>query len=130
MTAVALQRLPLVTLGAVALMLAAACAGAPTPSVSPGPSPAPTPTPAPSPTPVADLSAAQLRYLLLDQFSPISWCDPDFYPIQRQDEQISADEHWAEIVADAATYAAIVDHLGIDSSRDPADLDAAERLAV
>lgn len=121
------QRLPLVTLGAMAIVLAAACGGSPVPSGSPGPSPTPTPSPTPSPVPTAELSATQLRYLLLDQFAPLSWCDPDFYPIQRQDEQQSADEHWAEITADSDTFSAIAAHLGLDP--DP-DLGANERLAV
>ena len=131
---VAVHRVPLFAVTVLAVLAATACAGAPGPSTSPGASPAPTaspsPTPAPSATPTAALSPAQLRYILLDQFSPISWCDPDFYPIQRQDEQQSADERWAEIIADAPTYPAIIDHLALDPGRDPAGLDAAERLAV
>jgi hypothetical protein len=105
----------------------ARCAVAPAPSGSPGPTPSPSPSP--SPTPATGLSQAELRYALLAEFSPISWCDPDFYPIARQDEQISADEHWPEIVADQPTYRAITEHLGI-AGADPAVLDAAERLAV
>jgi hypothetical protein len=75
------------------------------------------------------LSLAELRYALLAQFSPISWCDSDFYPVAHQDEQVSADQHWSEIVADQPTYAVITDHLGINGD-DPAALDPAARLAV
>ena len=125
MRTMALQRLPLVTLLGSLLVLAVACSGAPMPSGSPGPGP----TGSPTPQPTAELSVAQLRYALLARFSPISWCDPDFYPIARQDEQVSADEHWAQIVADQPTYAAITDHLGI-AGDDPAALGPAERLAV
>jgi len=126
----ALHRLPLVTLLGTLLALAVACSGTPAPSGSPGPSPTPTPAPSPSPSPIGALSPAELRFALLAQFSPISWCDPDFYPIQRQDEQVSADEHWAEIIADTATYDAIVAHLGLDGAVAAADRSAAERLAV
>jgi len=129
MRPMALQRLPLVTLLGALLALAVACSGTPAPSGSPGPSPTPSPSPSPSPSPIGALSPAELRYALLAQFSPISWCDPDFYPIQRQDEQVSADEHWSEIVADQPTYAAITHQLGI-AGDDPAALGQAERLAV
>jgi hypothetical protein len=121
----ALLRLPLVILLGSLLALAGACSGTPAPSGSPGPGP----TGSPTPTPTAELSGAQLRYALLAEFAPISWCDPDFYPIARQDEQVSADEHWAQIVADEPTYTAITDHLGIVGD-DPTALDPAERLAV
>ena len=130
------RRLPLVTLALIALAMAAACSATPTPSGTPGPSPTaspspgPTTSPAPTPTAGGELSPAQLRYALLEQFSPISWCDPDFYPIQHQDEQKSADEHWAEIVADTETYGEVISNLGIDPARDPASLDASERLAA
>jgi hypothetical protein len=134
----ALPRLPLVILGMVTI--AVACANLPAPTGSPGPSPTPSgsPTPTvtptatatPTPSPSGELSPAELRYELLAQFAPISWCDPDFYPIAHQDEQVSADQHWPEIIADGPTYAAIVAHLGIADSGDPASLGPAERLAI
>jgi Hint domain-containing protein len=130
MGTMALLRLPLVILLGSLLALAVACSGNPAPSGSPGPTPTPSPTPSPSPSPIGELSPAELRYALLAQFSPISWCDPDFYPIARQDEQVSADEHWAQITADIATYDAIVAHLALDGTVAPADRSAPERLAI
>lgn len=124
------MRLTLAIATVLTALVAVGCAGAPSAAPTPTPAPAPTPSPAPTPTPGGELSQAELRYVLLDEFGPISWCDPDFYPIQRQDEQLSADENWAEIVADEANYSTIAAHLGIDQLRDPASLDAAERLAV
>jgi hypothetical protein len=121
----ALRRLLLVTLPA--MLLLTACTATPTPSGSPGPAPTPAPSPQASPTPAGALSTAELRYALLDQFEPISWCDPDFYPIAHQDEQVSADQHWPEIIADTPTFDAITAHLGLPS--DP-NLEGAERLAV
>ena len=124
-----MRRLPWVTRLGALLLVAVACTATPAPTGTPGPNPSPTPSPSPSPSPTSELSAAELRYALLAQFSPISWCDPDFYPIQRQDEQVSADERWAEITADAETFTAITSHLGI-AGDDPAALDPSERLAV
>jgi Hint domain-containing protein len=107
-------------------LIALGCGGAPSGTPTP-PGPTPTPSPSPAPTPGGELVQAELRYLLLDQFGPISWCDPDFYPIQQQDEQLSADEHWPAIVADAEAFGAITAHLGL--APDP-ELMGAERLAV
>lgn len=108
-------------------MLALGCAGGPTGTPTPPPGPLPTSSPAPTPHPGGELSQAELRYLLLDQFGPISWCDPDFYPIQQQDEQQSADQHWPEITADAETFSDITAHLGL--ALDP-DMEDVDRLAV
>lgn len=73
------------------------------------------------------MSGGDIKYSVLAQFGPISWCDPDFYPIARQDEQKSADEHWNEITQDTETYNSITSHLGIDPN---SNLSAEERLAV
>lgn len=135
----ALHRLPLVTAALLAGLLAPACGapapGSPSPAASPKPAPTasappapiPTPSPTPSPTPVAELSGAALRYLLLDQFAPISWCDPDFYPIAHGDEQQLAEQRLAEIQADEPTYLAIANRLGLDASASPT---AEETLAI
>jgi hypothetical protein len=132
-----MQRLLLAAL----LTLLAACAGsslspAPTPgdtgitttagtassgpgaTIEPGTSPGPTT----EPTAVASIAAldrADLRYRLVDQLGRPLFCDPDFYPVARSDEAELARLQLAAIRADAPTYAAIVAHLGIDSSADP-----------
>jgi hypothetical protein len=100
---------------------------APIASLSTPPATSPAPTATPSPVPTTPLGMADLKYALLARFGPISWCDPDFYPVAHQDEQQSADEHFAQIRADTQTYDAITAHLGLDPN---VELSPAERLAV
>src|SRR5881628_896158 len=79
------------------------------------PTPAPptaTPTPTPSPAP-GGLTQAQLKYRLVDRFGRLLFCDPDFYPVARADEQAQADQRFPEIQKDAPTFSAILAHLGI-----------------
>jgi Hint domain-containing protein len=73
------------------------------------------------------LSQAQWKYALLARFGPISWCDPDYYPVAHADEQVLAEQRLPEIQADTETYAAILDHLGIAGG---ADLSEAQKLAI
>lgn len=84
--------------------------------------PGTTPGPIPEPTPVASvpsLDRPDLRYRLVDQLGRPMFCDPDFYPVARADEELLAREFLEAIRADAPTYAAIVAHLGIDPSVAP-----------
>ncbi len=78
------------------------------------PTPAPTsvPTPSPSPAP-GGLTQAQLKYRLIDQFGRLLFCDPDFYPIARADEDSLAEQRFPDIQKDAPTFSAISAHLGI-----------------
>ena len=112
-------------------ILAVACTVSPSPSSSPSSTPTPSPSPSlpppPSPTPAGTLGEAQLKYILLARFGPISWCDPDFYPVAHADEQVLAEQRLPEIQADAATYQAIRDELGI---ADDSDLSDADKLAI
>jgi hypothetical protein len=116
---------------AIALTMGA-CSGT-APATTPGPTSQPTPTPTPttlptpSPTPAGALSQAQQKYALLARFGPISWCDPDYYPIAVQDEQVLAEQRLPEIKADSSTYDAIVDHLGITAD---SELSAGDKLAI
>lgn len=102
-------RLLLVIVGLAAAV--AACAGTPTPPTSHGP----TPTPGPP------LAAAELKLVLVGRFGPLWYCDPDFYPIQRQDEIEAARERWAEVVADAEAFEAITTRLNLDPEGDFTD---------
>jgi Hint domain len=79
------------------------------PGTSPGPSAEATPGASDAP-----LAAPDLRYRLVDQLGRPLFCDPDFYPVARADEDQLANEHLAAIRSDAPTYAAILAHLGID----------------
>jgi hypothetical protein len=91
-----------------ALIVAAACTGAGSTSPTPNPTPSPVPTPGPEKT------LADLKYALIEGFGPLWFCDPDFYPIQRQDEIDAAKERWAEVTADAEAFEAITTRLDLD----------------
>jgi hypothetical protein len=85
--------------------------------------PGTTPGPITEPTPAASvppLGRPDLRYRLVDQLGRPLFCDPDFYPVARSDEDQLARLHLAAIRADAPTYAAILAHLAIDPSVAPA----------
>src|SRR5206468_4763247 len=95
------------------------------PGTTPTPAP-PTATPTPSPAP-GGLTQAQLKYRLVDRFGRLLFCDPDFYPVARADEQAQADQRFPEIQKDAPTFSAILAHLGIVPA---ATYTAEQRLAV
>jgi hypothetical protein len=67
------------------------------------------PTPAPSPLPMAEL-----KYRVMDAGGRIEFCDPDFYPIARADEQQLANARIGEIQKDTETYAAITARVAAD----------------
>lgn len=94
---------PAPLLAGLVLLLVAACGGAASPS------PSPTPT-----TPGPTLTAPELKLALQDRFGALWFCDPDFYPIQRQDEIDAARERWPEVVADSEAFAALTAKLGFD----------------
>lgn len=88
----------------------------PTPTARLTPTPAPTPTTALSATPSAPASGlpvVELKYRVFADVGRPWYCDPDYWPIARQNELDSAREHIAEMQADAETYAAILGHNGI-----------------
>lgn len=95
-------RLTKVTIAALALVLAACDAFAPVPTTTW------------APTVGTLMPGAVLKYKLLDEFGPIAWCDPDFYPVAQRDEQDLAAERLPEIQADSETYGAITNRLGVD----------------
>jgi Hint domain-containing protein len=82
-------------------------------TIPPNPTASPSPTPSPAP---GGLTQAQLKYRLIDQFGRLLFCDPDYYPVARADEQALAHERLPEIQKDAPTFSAIVAHLGIAPS--------------
>ena len=81
------------------LLVAAACGGNALAS----------PTPAPSPLP-----AAELKYRVMDAGGRVEFCDPDYYPIARADEDQLAKARIGDIQKDAETYAAITARVGTD----------------
>ncbi len=56
------------------------------------------------------LSQPELKFRLLDTFGPLLYCDPDFYPIARADEQSLALARLPQIQADTVVYQAILAH--------------------
>src|SRR6266550_4550676 len=79
-------------------------------TIPPNPTPAPSLTPSPAP---GGLTQAQLKYRLIDQFGRLLFCDPDYYPVARADEQALAHQRLPDIQKDAPTFSAILSHLGI-----------------
>jgi hypothetical protein len=74
------------------------------------------PSPAPSAEPTArrTFSEPELKYVLLDQVGPISYCDPDVWPLAREvpDSEVAA--RVADLrAADPSTYSVIVHRLGV-----------------
>ncbi len=101
------------------LVLASACGG--------GSQSSPTPAPTPGQTTGPALTAPDLKLALIDTYGPLWYCDPDFYPIQRQDETDSARERWADITADGDAFKALTTRLGLDPAGIFTD---AQKLAV
>jgi hypothetical protein len=114
------QRLRSLVLGALVAWATVSCTAG-------GSTASPSSSPPPSATQAGTLAEAQLKLRLLEQLGQLWYCDPDFYPIARLDEQNAADERLHEIQRDTATYEALLAHLGIPAG---ASLSAAQRLAV
>ncbi|HEX9495055.1 MAG TPA: Hint domain-containing protein [Candidatus Limnocylindria bacterium] len=85
----------------------------PLPSGAPSPTPIVTPVPTPSPTvtPAGPLTLPQLKYRLVDRFGRLWYCDPDFYPVARSDQDSLAESRFPEIQKDSETFTAILAHL-------------------
>ena len=95
---------------ALALVVALAACGGGATLPSPGPSDTGAPTRSPAP---ATLDQAKLKYRIVDRFGSLAFCDPDYYPVARADEQALAHERLPEIQQDPATFSAILVHLAI-----------------
>jgi hypothetical protein len=77
--------------------------------------PIPTPVPAtPIPTlPSSNLSPTELKYRVLEQFPDFFFCDPDYYPIAREDEMVLAQQRFPELQANPQEFQAILNHNGL-----------------
>ncbi|HKY54865.1 MAG TPA: Hint domain-containing protein [Anaerolineales bacterium] len=85
--------------------------------------PGPPPTTGPSPTPVpatliptlpsSTLSPIQLKYRVLEEFSDFFFCDPDYYPIAREDEMVLAQQRFPELQANQEEFHVILNRNGL-----------------
>jgi len=106
-----------------AALLVGGCASGGSPSATGSPSASGVPSPSGSP-----LAEAELKYRIIDALGHIAFCDPDAFPVRRDDEGELARQHLAEIRADTATFAAIAAHLGVDPAA--ATYTAEQQLAI
>jgi hypothetical protein len=65
---------------------------------------------------------------LLANYPDIFWCDPDFYPVARKgQEQSNATQQFPAIMANAAEFSAILEHLALANKT---DYTGAEKLDI
>jgi len=85
--------------------------------VDPSSTEVPFPTPEPPtaiPTlPSAAFSPTELKYEILNQFPDFFFCDPDFYPIAREDELTLALQRFPELQANQEEFQTIVNQNGL-----------------
>jgi hypothetical protein len=72
----------------------------------------------PPPTPNATYTPAELKYLLLDHYGEdrFFYCDPDYYPVARDDEQEKAIAAFPAIKNDNEVFSAITARKGLHPS--------------
>ena len=74
----------------------------------------PTPEPpTPIPTLPAGTSPTEMKYKVLEQFPDLFFCDPDFYPVARDDELSLALERFPELQANQEEFQTILAHSGM-----------------
>lgn len=56
---------------------------------------------------------AELKIRLIEQLGPPWFCDPDFFPVARDDEAALAKQKFGEVQADTEAFAAITAHTGL-----------------
>jgi hypothetical protein len=59
------------------------------------------------------LGPTGLKYRVLAQFTDFFFCDPDYYPVAREDEQVLARQRFPEIQANSEELDAILAHLNL-----------------
>ncbi len=104
----------------ICLLLGVGCAAQPTPAVQPA-----TATPVP-PTASPAATQTELKYLLFARYPNFFFCDPDFYPIARGDEQQAALQRFPEIQTNVEVYQAILRHLNLQGD----NLSDAQKLLI
>jgi len=83
-------------------------------TIGPPPTEGPFPTPVPA-TPIPTLSAStlsptELKYKVLEKYPDFFFCDPDFYPIARDDEATLAQQRFPELQTNQDEFQAILNH--------------------
>jgi hypothetical protein len=66
---------------------------------------------APSESP---LSLPELKSVLLDELGELFYCDPDYYPVAREDEAKLARERFPELAADPVEFPVLLRRLGLE----------------
>lgn len=82
----------------------------------PGATAPPFPTAPPAtliPTLASGATPTELKYQLLAQFPNLFFCDPDYYPVARNDEAEQARQRFPELQANAEEFQAILNHTGL-----------------
>ncbi len=72
-----------------------------------------TPSPLPSVTVGGGLSPSELKYRILERFPDFFFCDPDFYPLLRDDELARAKERLPEMQANTEVWKVLLRHHGL-----------------
>lgn len=83
----------------------------PPPTEGPSPTPAP-PTPIPT-IPSSTLSPTELKHRILEEFPDFFFCDPDYYPVAREDEMVLAGQRFPELQANQEEFQAILNRNGL-----------------
>lgn len=65
------------------------------------------------PTLSAGLGPTELKHRVLDEFPDFFFCDPDFYPIAREDEMVLSRQRFPELQANQEEFEAILKHNGL-----------------
>lgn len=68
-----------------------------------------------------------LKYRILEQFPDFFFCDPDYYPVARDDESVLAQQRFPELQTNQEEFQAILDHVGFHGT---ADFTAEQKLTV
>jgi hypothetical protein len=86
------------------------------------PNPFPTlETPTTIPPLPSGLSLTELKYKVLEQFPDFFFCDPDFFPVARMDEEDLARQRFSELQANQEEFQAILSHNGLAGAAEFSD---------
>ncbi len=79
------------------------------------------PTLTPIPTLPGGLTPTRLKYRLLEEYPDLFFCDPDIYPVAREEEIDLAIQRFPELQANREEFEAILDHLNLAGRADFTD---------